>query len=325
MSGHLSDHIENHQLRSNNTLHVVGVIQNSSRWHSRLRLFRQWAKEMVNTPHVKLHVVEAVFGEREAECAPKCGEYSYHKVHTNSEIWLKENLINLGIKNSLPSDWKYVAWVDCDISFANHNWAQETLHHLQHYQILQPFKDALDLSFDGSVMQHFTSCGYYSAKHIPQACSNENPYKLKSGHVGFAWACTRGFYENVEKLIEFAILGAGDNHIAHSCLGDVLGTVNPKITQGYKNACLAFQEKAHYASQGIIGYVPGRIVHHFHGSKIRRGYWTRWQILINNKYDPQKDLKYTAEGVIHLKGKVKLEHDVRLYNKNRREDSIDHD
>lgn len=322
---HLTDHIQNHDLREDNCLHVIGVIQNAARWHSRYRLFRQWANEMLNTPHVKLHVVEAIHGQRHAECAPKNGEYSYYKVHTNSEIWLKENLINLGVKHLLPSDWAYVAWIDCDVHFRNANWAQESLHQLQHYQIIQPWSDAIDLSFDGGVMNHFKSCGYYSAKHIPQHPSGR-PYKnTKYGHVGYAWCATRFWYENVNKLLDFAILGAGDNHIAWSCLGDVLGTINPKMTDGYKNAALDFQSRALYACEGIIGYTPGRLEHHFHGSKIRRGYWSRWGILIKHHYDPLMDLKYTREGVLHLKGKHGLEHDIRLYNRDRREDSIDHD
>ncbi len=325
MSTHLVNPHKHRELCSDNTLHVVGFIQNAARWHSRYRVFREWVREMLQTPHVKLYVVELVHGDRHAECAPVCDEYGYLKLHTDSEIWAKENGLNLGIKHLLPRDWKYVCWSDCDISFANPSWAQETLHQLQHYPILQPWSDAIDLSFDGGVLQHFRSIGYYSAKHMKHAPSAKNPYCLPYGHVGFCWAATRPWYENVEKLLDFAVLGAGDNHIAWSCLGDVKGTYNPAISEGYKAACLAYQERARRASQGIIGYTPGRITHHFHGSKRRRGYWDRWQILVKFKYDPLKDLRYTKEGVIHLRGKHKLEHAIRLYNRNRREDSIDND
>ncbi len=325
MSKHLVDYHKHKELRTDNTLHVIGVIQNAARWHSRLRLFREWVKEMLQTPNVKLYVVEAVFGDRQPECDPEHGEYEYLKVHSSSEIWLKENLINLGVKHLLPRDWRYVCWSDCDISFRNHLWAQESLHQLQHYPVIQPWSDAFDLSFDGGALQHFKSCGYYSAKQIPQHPSGKPYQGSKYGHVGYAWACTRYFYENIEKLLDIGILGASDNHIAWSCLGDVIHTMNPAISQGYKNACLAFQEKAKFACGGVIGYTPGRIEHSFHGSKVRRGYWTRWQILVKHKYDPLKDLRYTREGVIHLRGKRGLEHDIRLYNRHRREDSIDND
>jgi hypothetical protein len=102
----------------------------------------------------------------------------------------------------------------------------------------------------------------------------------------------------------------------------VKGTINPKITDGYKHACNDWQRKAKYASGGIIGYTPGRLEHWFHGAKKKRGYWDRWQILVKHKYDPMQDLAYTAEGLIKLKGKKKLEHDIMLYNRNRGEDDI---
>lgn len=321
MNHHLVNHILNPELRSDNTLHVIGVIQNAVRYHSRYRLFRQWANEMKNTPNVKLHVVEAIHGDRSPECME--GIDSYLKVHTSSEIWLKENLINLGVRHLLPKTWKYVAWVDCDVHFRHRNWAQESLHQLQHYQIIQPWSDSVDLTFDGGIIQHFRSCGYYSAKGLPQAPSGKNPYNLSYGHTGFAWACTRYFYENVEKLMDFAILGAGDNHMAWACLGHVEGTVNPKITDGYKQACNTWQDKAKYACGGIIGYTPGRIEHYFHGPKKRRGYWSRWQILVKNHFDPLKDLKYSREGVLKLKGKRQLELDIMKYNRERLEDSIE--
>lgn len=323
MQSHLVSHIKNPSLQSDNTLHVVGVIQNAVRWHSRYRLFRHWAREMLQTENVILHVVEAVHGDRRPECAPENGEYSYYHVKTRSEIWLKENLINLGVRHLLPSNWKYLAWVDCDVSFRNPRWALDSLHHLQHYQIIQPWSDAVDLTFDGGVHKHFQSFGYYCAKKIPQAPSGKNPYGLKYGHTGFAWACTRYFYENVEKLLDFAILGAADNHMAWGCLGGTINTMNPEVTDGYKTAALAWQEKAKFACSEIVGYSPGRIEHHFHGPKSRRQYWDRWKILVKYKFDPLKDLKYDHQGVLRLKGKHKLEQAVMHYNRERYEDSIE--
>lgn len=323
MTAHLSNHIKNHNLRHDNTLHVVGVIQNPVRYHSRYRLFKQWANELVHTPNVKLHVVEAVHRDRHPECAPCGDEYTYTAIHTDSEIWLKENLINIGIKHNLPKDWKYVAWVDCDVSFRNPLWAQESLHQLQHYQIIQPWSDAVDLCFDGGVHKHFRSFGYFRAKDIHQAATASNPYGHPYGHTGFAWACTRYFYENVEKLIDFAILGSGDAHMAYACIGRVQETINGHMQQGYKNACQRWQVRAVEACASLVGYTPGRIEHHFHGPKTQRQYANRWQILVKFKFDPLKDLRYDHHGVLHLKGKPGLEHAIMRYNRERIEDSIE--
>jgi hypothetical protein len=35
-----------------------------------------------------------------------------------------------------------------------------------------------------------------------------------------------------------------------------------------------------------LGYVPGVIRHYFHGSKKNRKYMERWQILVENQYNP---------------------------------------
>jgi hypothetical protein len=57
-------------------------------------------------------------------------------VSSDSKVWIKENLINLGIK-TLPEDWKFVAWIDADITFLNQNWVDETKEKLQSSDIVQ--------------------------------------------------------------------------------------------------------------------------------------------------------------------------------------------
>jgi hypothetical protein len=323
IEGHLVSQLRHRHMKGCSKLHVIGVIQNPVRYGSRYRLFRKWAREMVATKDVVLHVVEAIYGDRQPECAPLRGEYNYYPVRTSSELWLKENLINLGVRHLLPCDWKYMAWVDCDVTFRDPNWALETIHQLQHYAIVQPWSDATDLTYDGGVHKHFKSFGYFSAKHMQQSATSNNPYNHPYGHTGFAWACTRYFYENVEKLIEWAILGSGDAHMAYGCIGRVQETINQRMQDGYKHRADIWSQKASYACGGIVGYTPGRLEHHFHGPKSRRQYASRWEILVKHKYNPWKDLRHDYQGVIKLKGKKALEHAIMRYNRERQEDSIE--
>lgn len=333
MSCHLQNSIRHPELKSDNTLHVIGVISNPVRYHSRYRLFHQWAKEMVNTPNVELHVVESVHGDRMAECYPEVVEgeapsYNYLSVRTSEEIWLKENLINLAVRHLLPKDWKYVAWVDCDIHFRNPGWALESIHQLQCYQIIQPWSDALHLSFDGGILEHSQSLGYRCAKGMKIAAHNKPKHVTiddvyGSGHTGFAWACTRYFYENVEKLIDFAILGSADANMAWGCLGDIQQTVNGHMSKGFKEAMNRWQKKAVRACHKLIGYTPGRIEHNFHGPLRGRGYSSRWQILVKWQFDPFEDLRYDAQGIHHLVGKPGLAQAIMKYNRSRIEDSIE--
>ena len=320
MSNHLVNHIQNPSLYGDNQLHVIGVCSNVVRWHSRYRLAREWICEMLGTPNVVLHVVEAVYKERKPEL--ESDKYSYLKVHTDSEIWLKENLINLGVKHLLPKDWKYMAWVDMDIHFRNPDWALATLHQLQHYNVLQPWSHAVDLDFHGGFHNQFQSFGYLCANRKPMWHGRKDGYQY--AHTGFAWACTRYFYENIEKLLDFCIIGAGDHHIAWSCVGKIDDTIHKGICPDYYKACNDFQDKAYRACAGLVGFVHGRIEHNYHGHKENRKYWGRWEILTKNDFDPLTDVAYDSQGVRVLCGsnKYQLEHDIMIYNRERQEDAI---
>lgn len=324
MNNHLVNHIKHSELKCHNTLHVLGVIQNPVRYHSRYRLFREWVREMLQTPHVKLYVVEAVYGDREPECAPECGEYEYLQVSTDSEIWLKENLQNIGIAQLFPTDWKYACMSDCDIHFRNPNWAQESVHQLQHYNVIQPWSDVADLNFFGEIHGHWKSFGGLCAKRKKMwHGKGHNGYDY--GHTGMAWCYTRYFYENIGKFLDFCIVGAGDHHQAWACLGMVKETIHQGMCKDYYDACEEWQRKAEFACADIVGFVPGRIEHHFHGPKERRRYWGRWDILIDNNFNPKTDLAYDSQGVLVLCGsnKYQLEHDIMAYNRQRLEDSIE--
>lgn len=324
MSGHIANQIKHHDLRSDSTLHVIGVIQNAVRYHSRYRHFRDWAKRMVETPHVELHVVEACYGDRHPELKPEADEYSYHEVRTNSEIWLKENLINIGVKHLLPRDWKYMAWVDCDVQFHRDDWALASVHQLQHYNVIQPWSHAADLNHDGGIIQHYKSFGFLCANGYPMSHVNwKKGYEF--AHTGYAWACNRYYYENIEKLLDWCIIGAGDHHMAWSNVGRILETIHGGVCDDYRRTALEFQRKASAACAGLVGYAPGTLLHPFHGPKSRRGYKTRWSILIDNHYNPATDVRYDSQGVLQICGKNRqaLEHAVMRYNRERQEDSIE--
>lgn len=324
MKDHIVDRIRHHDLRSDNTLYVIGVISNPARYHSRYRLAREFMARMAETPNVQLCMVEAAFGDRHHEVT-ESGNRWHLQLRTRSEIWIKENMINLGIRRLLPVDWKYVAWVDCDIEFANPNWALDTIHQLQHHPIVQPWQSAINLGPTGEIHRTYDSVGYKVQKHgvdlVKDGKYTGDPYKF--GHCGYAWACTREFYENVQGLIDFAILGSADHHMALGCRGYYAHSVHSAVKGPFMELCHAWQERAMQLTHGGIGCTIGHVKHYFHGPMERRDYVGRWQILIRNGFDPVKDLRRDAQGLIQLAGKPALEHDIRRYNRDRIEDSIE--
>jgi hypothetical protein len=72
----------------------------------------------------------------------------------------QECLINLGVRMARHfPDWRYVAWCDGDIRFRRPDWAVETLHALQQYEVVQPWVDAYDLGPNDEHMQaHKSFC-----------------------------------------------------------------------------------------------------------------------------------------------------------------------
>lgn len=318
---HLVDHFNNHGLIGNDALYVIGVVSNPARYNSRYRLAREWIKAMKNTKGVGLCMVESAFGDHMHEVTEE-GASNHHQLRTRSEIWAKESMINLGVKNLLPSNWKYMAWIDCDVFFDDPEWAVKTIHALQKSHVVQPWQDCIDLGPHGTIMEtHSSFCSIVGRGQRRQKKPGE-PYKF--GHPGFAWACDRYFWENTGGLLDFAILGSADHHMATALVNEVYTSMHDKMSSGFKRRCEDWQRKAYRVTQGRVGYVKGLIRHGFHGPKKRRYYRERWQILVDHGYDPDKHLHYDEQGLIQLTPEInQLEDSIRAYNLSRCEDSIE--
>lgn len=317
---HVVNAINHHDLVSDSTLHVVAVISNTARYHSRYRIFREWEQAMLATPNVKLHVVEMAFGDRHHEVTVKENP-SHLQLRSGAELWHKEAMINVGVRHLLPRDWRYVAWIDADVFFGNQNWGLETIHALQHHDVVQPWSECIDLGPHGDALQLFRSFTSLEAKGVKQQAFKDEPYPY--GHSGFAWACTRLFWENVNGLIDWAILGSADHHMAWALVNQVHRSVHGKMSDPFKRLANEWQERAYGITRGFVGYVPGRIEHRFHGPKGRRYYRERWRILIDAGFDPVRDLRRDAQGLPYIVGKPGLEEDIRKYMASRHEDSIE--
>lgn len=330
---HIVSQIRDNSLDVDNTLHVVGVISNPARYHTRYRLFRRWYKEMMQTPNVKVYIVEIAFGDRKFECTDPCNP-QHLQLRTFHELWHKENMINIAVRDLLPRDWHYMCWCDTDVfwpksynedtdTYVPSRWAQETMHQLQHYHVVQPWQHAVDLSFHGSIMNTFESFCSVHSKRMPMQTNPGSPYKY--AHSGFAWACTKEFWENLpgKGLMDWAIVGSADHHMAWAMINRVGDSVHRKMPDNYMKLAKEWQDCAYEMTKGQLGYVKTRIEHKFHGPKVNRGYRERWSLFIEERFDPLKDLAYDHHGLLYIKGKPELEHRIRLYMRSRNEDSID--
>ena len=312
---------------------VITIISNPVRYQSRYKLYRKFEEQMKEAGAL-LITVEQAFGERPFEVTEK-NNPNHVQVRSIDELWHKENMINIGLRYAaqIYPDFKYVAWIDADVLPMRpvREWLEETVHQLQHYQVVQMFKTAYDLDPTGNVMggpqQSFLS------KYVQSGCIQpinggfwNDYYYMQHGHPGYAWAANRDALDSLGGILDFAILGAGDRHMALGLVG-CMDQSFEALNQTYRRALLQWQERSERWIKRDVGFVNGSIYHYFHGKKVDRKYSQRWKILRDNDFDPDKDIKEDSQGLYVLETwsprQIRLRDQLRAYFRARNEDSID--
>ena len=332
-------------------LKVVTMISNPIRYKTRYNLYRRFEKHMFDSG-VDLITVEVQQGERPF-AVTEAENPSHVQLRTYSELWHKENALNIGVRRlyEICPDWKYFAWIDADIQFMNPGWAAEALSILQRYRIIQLWSTCLDLDFEMNpivvngvpkVIRSFCWC-YRESFRRPDTIGinvdgrpefnlglgdwkNYAALKKPFWHSGYAWAMRRETYENLGGcydggLFEIGILGSGDHHMALAFIGEVERSLPKQVGTRYMDLLIEYQNRCNQFVKKDIGYIDGGISHYYHGAKINRGYRTRWAILQDNNYDPTYDLKRDKNGLFMLTDRnIKLRDDIRAYFELRNED-----
>lgn len=318
----------------------VACISNPCRFASRYRLYREFRKHIVEELGANLLTIECAFGDRPHEVVGPEVHPNPREIHiqvrSDSEVWIKENLLNLGFRH-MPPSCRYVAWVDADIRFLRKDIVEETIHQLQHYGIVQMFQHCLDLGPTGEVMETHTSFGYSLVANnsaLPHRHRHRrHGYMGAAGgyagpggfwHPGYAFAARREILDRLGGLLDIGALGAADHHMCLAWVGRVEESIPEGIHENYRQALIAYQDRAAAVLHQNFGYVPGTIVHSFHGKKRDRRYNSRWDILIRHAFDPIRHLRRNLHGVIELDPcHIGLRDGIRAYFRARNEDSID--
>ncbi len=315
----------------NTTLYVVCAVSNPIRWASRIALARAAIAGWLTEPNVHVTIVECAYGARAYDLADMTSARVQHvPVRATTMAWSKENLLNIGVAR-LPHEAAYIATLDADISFRKAGWATETLHALQFYPVVQPWKTALDLGPNDSLIQTHTSfCSLYQ-EGKPVVATGPHFWTFDGGyatysHPGFAWAWTRDILNRVGGLFELAGMGAADHHQALALVGAADKSMPGGTTASYRQAVMTWQQRAVLHANKKIGYVPGILEHSWHGSKAKRGYISRWDLFVKHAFDPNVDLKKNTYGVIEFSGRnSELEREWALYLAQRSEDANTND
>jgi hypothetical protein len=331
------------QWSEDETLHIIGVYDNPFRWRTRREHAANAIRHLRNTPNVALHVVELAHGTRPFELT---GEHPNDvQVRTDSEMWHKENLINVAATR-LPADYKYAGYCDMDFHFTRHDWALEAIHLLQHHDFVQLFSSYSDLTpqvphsntghrpyrLNSSFGWNYTHQAEFKARKLAQ-CKKDPyyglpvpqgalfPFGMAPGSPGGAWAWKRSAFDTVGGLLDTCVLGSGDWHMAFGLIEGTSARLETEFTgRAYNASIRSWQARAALLSRNI-GCVDNFAVHYFHGTHGRRAYGDRWRILVNHDFDPVRDLARDWQGVWRWAGnKPRLRDDVRKYFLERDED-----
>jgi hypothetical protein len=298
-----------------NKLNVIIVVSNPCLYATRYILLKEFVKRFEEEEeNVNLFVVELTYKNQRFYVTNKKNK-NHLQIRTDTPIWHKENMVNLGVKRLLPSNWKAFAWIDADIEFENSSWALDTLKILNGCKdVVQVFSHCIDMDKDETSLNIFNSFGYSFSK---------NKKYTKKGidfwHPGYAWAITRKAYEKIGGLYDKGVLGSGDSIMAFSFINKCINMNNPNYSDGYNNSMLEFEKKAKTLR---LGYTPGVIRHYYHGSKKNRNYTERWQILIKHQFSPSLHLTYGVTGILIPTAEFSEEfkNDIMDYFKERKED-----
>lgn len=279
---------ENFQLYApDNELWVITVYYNPCRYYSRRSTYDTFIQTMTESG-IHVLTVECAFNNEDFEL-PDCSNIV--KIRSNSLLWQKERLINIGALY-LPKSCKYVAWIDCDIIFENPYWVQETCTLLSgKYTIVQLWETCLRLPRSGQKTTPTDMVTSFAAITTRDISTLECGRYDLHGHTGYAWAMRREIFDAIG-LYEYAVSGSADHFMAHAlynnygfCIENALKH-DPIQINHLKTWGKIFYEY----TQGKLGVVSGNILHLWHGTQERRNYFKRMWIITEYGFNPDTDL-----------------------------------
>lgn len=309
-------------------LHVISVLYNPLGWKSRYRNYQRFAREMKKAG-VTFYTVEAVSTGREfVVTAASCPQHI--QLTTDEPLWHKEAMINVALAN-LPPEAKYVAWIDADVTFLRETWATDTIRFLQSHPVVQMFQSAVELGPEEEALHLYQSFAawYCNKKSI---LGDELHASSSERHPGYAWAARREVVQH--GMFDRGALGSGDLIMAYCMIGrrDKLGPLllgeNQKpdsawLTPGLEAAFADWQSIVFPMVGTRLGYVPGTLVHHWHGARSNRKYIFRWARLVAQGFDPRVDIRKAPNGLWELtETGERFREEFIAYFKGRGEDSF---
>jgi hypothetical protein len=215
-------------------------------------------------------------------------------------MWQKERLLNLAL-DKLPSDCNAVAWLDCDVIFADHSWTDKLESKLDSSPLVQLFSQVNYLGPDwsqgaplsGSVIKQRPSIASGVCDNQPAAIALEHPSRDQRPGTyanGMAWAAQRDFIDTY-RFFDACIMGGGDRAItcaAYGCFQHIFDW--HEMNEAQMAYYLKWAEPVYEACNGRVASLEGDIYHQWHGKPSDRGLSSRHHGLKAFDFDPNTDI-----------------------------------
>jgi hypothetical protein len=219
------------------------------------------------------------------------------QVRANSILWQKERLLNIAI-NTVRTRFPKLAWIDADVFFENADWARTASRLLDEYPVMQLFERIHQMPkgaefYNGGGLTYMSFAYDVSTNGVDYVKASRGAH----GHTGYAWACRSSLLAH--GLYDGMVLSAGDHVMAHSMMGD---TTSPCINEIFftdranRKYSQLWAEKFQAQSTGAMTFVPGAILHRWHGSNKNRRYYQSLEKLAKFGMDPHVDLCINETG-----------------------------
>jgi hypothetical protein len=273
---------------------VITCYYNPEGYRTKLSNYLRF-EDALRSSGLSLVTVECAMGQMGYELPDQKGLV---RVRGRDVMWQKERLLNVAMEY-VPGEFTKIAWLDCDLLFGNENWADETSRLLDCYPVVQPFDTVVrlprGLAEDAGGGERWIS---FAAAYAKQPHALLTGDFAVHGHTGFAWAARREILSR-HGLYDGCVAGSGDHMMAHAFAGDWHGPCIRRIfadNTGHWKHFAAWSSAIYRGVRAAVSFVPGTLLHLWHGETEDRRYVHRNRDLAGFSFDPASDVAIGADG-----------------------------
>jgi hypothetical protein len=282
-----------------NGIWAITCYFNPMRYRRRLANFRLFRESL----KVPLVAVELAYGP---DFELRAGDAEILiQLRGGAVLWQKERLLNVALQ-ALPVHCRKVAWLDCDIIFAEPNWIAAADALLDDNAVIQLFRRVHNLGpqwmpgKDPASELEFTqpSAALLLAAGVPavECLGHLVEDRRRNCAIGLAWAAHREVL-NRHLFYDACILGGGDRAMACAatqCWNDLARRhrMNERERQWYVGWAEPFYETVH----AELAFLDMDIFHLWHGDVARRQKGCARNGFKSFEFDPAVDVAIDANG-----------------------------